>query len=235
LNWRFLIGNAQVAIYHPFQSQNVLIPGSVFSMFCSLGHLRLLVLVTVAAVSAPACACAAWLGYKNNTNAIVVIQAADIVVVNGQVKQIRPGKAHSLYPGEVAWDPIAAPGPRMIGIYDPKQNNKLVYQDRIDCGKNDIFLSLQIVQPPPVKGVPRPAQLVLLPIVLPAQAPGVMPPGSMPPNRTPPGTAKPNPKPPGTTPPPGATPGTTLPPASPSNPPGRLPSQPSTPPRPPGR
>jgi hypothetical protein len=134
----------------------------------------------------PAFADAAWLGYKNNTNGIVVIQATDLVVVNGQVKTGRPGKAHTLYPGEVAWDPIAAPGSRMISIYDPKQNNRLLYQDRVDCNKNDIFLSLQMVQPPAVRGQPQPPpQLKLLPTVLPAQAPGILPPGSMPSNPTP--------------------------------------------------
>jgi hypothetical protein len=134
----------------------------------------------------PAFADAAWLGYKNNTSAIVVIQATDLVVVNGQVKTGRVGKAHTLYPGEVAWDPIAAPGSRMINVYDPKQNNRAIYQDRVDCNKNDIFLSLQLAQPPAVRGQPQPPPaLKLLPTVLPAQAPGILPPGSMPSNPTP--------------------------------------------------
>jgi hypothetical protein len=129
----------------------------------------------------PLAANAAWLGYKNNTGSIVVIQAADLVVINGQVKTGRPGKAHTLYPGEVAWDPIAAPGSRMISIYDPKQNNRVIHQDRIDCNKNDIFLSLQMVQPPAVRGQPQPPpQLRLMPTVLPAQAPSILPHGSMP-------------------------------------------------------
>jgi hypothetical protein len=140
----------------------------------------------IALALVPAFADAAWLGYKNNTNAIIVIQAADVVVVNGQMKTGRSGKAHTLYPGEVAWDPIAAPGGRLISVYDPKQNNRLLYQDRVDCNKNDIFLSLQLVQPPAVRGQPQqPPQLKLLPTVLPAQAPGILPPGSMPSNPTP--------------------------------------------------
>src|SRR5437773_7222531 len=98
-------------------------------------------LAVLAAAVVPSFADAAWLGYKNNTTAVVVIQASDVVIVNGQVKQTRPGKAHTLYPGEVAWDPIAAPGPRLIAVYDPKQNNRLLSQDRVDCNKNDIFLS----------------------------------------------------------------------------------------------
>jgi hypothetical protein len=179
-------------------------------------------LAMFAAVVVPSFADAAWLGYKNNTTAAVVIQAADVVIVNGQVKQTRPGKAHTLYPGEVAWDPIAAAGSRLISVYDPKQNNRLIFQDRIDCNKNDIFLSLQLVQPAAVRGQPQlPAALKLLPTVIPAQAPGILPPGSMPPNPTPPGARPPttppaNPAPPGTRPP---TPPTTAP--SPSRPPSR--------------
>jgi hypothetical protein len=174
----------------------------------------------LAAAVVPSFADAAWLGYKNNTTAVVVIQASDVVVVNGQVKQIRPGKAHTLYPGEVAWDPITAPGPRLLTVYDPKQNNRLVYQDRVDTNKNDIFLSLQMAQPPQVPGRPtQPPKVVLLPIVLPAQAPGIQPPGTMPPNQRP-----------GANPPP-------IPPASPTPPGTRPPTVPSTPPgqRPPGR
>jgi hypothetical protein len=183
-------------------------------------QVRWLGLAVLATVVVPSAADAAWLGYKNNTTAVVVIQAADVVVVNGQVKQIRPGKAHALYPGEVAWDPITAPGPRLISVYDPKLNNRLVYQDRVDCNKNDIFLSLQLVQPPQLPGrPPQPAKIVLLPTVLPAQAPGIRSPGSMPPNPTPPGSRVPqepkgNPSLPGTKPP---TPGTPKP-TPPSNP-----------------
>ena len=70
---------------------------------------------------APTFADAAWLGYKNNTNAVVIIQATDMVVVNGQVKAGRSGKVHTLYPGEIAWDPIAAPGARLISVYDPSK------------------------------------------------------------------------------------------------------------------
>lgn len=140
-------------------------------------------LTCLAVALLPTFADAAWLGYKNNTGAVVVIQATDLIVVNGQVKAGRVGKAHTLYPGEVAWDPIAAAGSRLISVYDPKQNNRLLHQDRVDCNKKDIFLSLQIVQPPTVRGQPPPPPaLKLLPTVLPAQAPGILPPSSMPSN-----------------------------------------------------
>jgi hypothetical protein len=142
---------------------------------------------------APAWADAAWLGYKNNTNTVVIIQATDVVVVNGQARQGRSSKAHTLYPGEVAWDPIAAAGQRVISVYDPKANNKLLFQDKVDCNKNDIFLSLQLVQPPAVRGQPQPQpQLKLLPTVLPAQAPGILSPGMMPTRPGQPGTNPPS-------------------------------------------
>jgi hypothetical protein len=146
----------------------------------------------------PTIANAAWLGYKNNTNAVVVIQATDLVAVNGQLKPGRTGKPHTLYPGEVAWDPIAAPGGRMVSIYDPKQNNRLLLQDRVDCNKNDIFLSLQLVTQPARGQAPSP-QLKLMPTVLPAQAPGILSPGSMPTNPAPvakPPASPPTPRPP---------------------------------------
>lgn len=177
-----------------------------------IGQARWFGVAFVLTAAMPTCADAAWLGYKNNTNAVVVIQAADVVVVNGQVKQPRPGKAHTLYPGEVAWDPIAAAGPRVISVYDPKNNNRLVMQERVDAARNDIFLSLQFVQPPPVNGRSQQPQLKLLPTVLPSQAPGILPPGSMPPNQ----------------PPPGSRPPTT--PQTPSAPPGGRPSTPGNPP-----
>jgi hypothetical protein len=141
--------------------------------------------LTIAVFALPSAANAAWLGYKNNTNAVVIIQTTDLVVVNGQVTAGRSGKAHALYPGEVAWDPIAAPGPRMITIYDAKQKTRL-HQDRVDCNKNDIFLSLQMIQPQAPRGQSAPPpQFKLLPTILPAQAPGILTPGSMPSNPTP--------------------------------------------------
>ncbi len=181
------------------------------------GLAGLAVLAVLAAAAAPSRADAAWLGYKNNTNAVVVIQAADVVIVNGQVKQSRPGKAHALYPGEVAWDPIAAAGPRLVSVYDPKQNNRLVHQERVDCARNDIFLSLHLSQPPQSAGrPPQPPQLMLTATVLPAQAPGILPPGSMPPN-APPGATPPGTRPPATPSQPGPrTPGTQPPPPPPS-------------------
>jgi hypothetical protein len=138
-------------------------------------------LTAIIAVLVPACADAAWLGYKNNTPAAVVIQASDVVVVNGKVQQIRPGKPHPLYPGEVAWDAIAAPGKRIITVYDPKTNRQ-VYQDWADCNnKIDLFLSLQFITPPQVKGQPPPQPVLkLVPIPVPQLPKNQLPPGFTP-------------------------------------------------------
>src|SRR3954464_8025670 len=99
-------------------------------------------LTVLCAALLPASADAAWLGYKNDTAAAVIIQSADSVIVGGK-QQLRPGKPHPLYPGEVAWDAIAAPGPRIIVVYDPKQNNRELGRAQVDLSaKDDIFLSL---------------------------------------------------------------------------------------------
>jgi hypothetical protein len=166
--------------------------------------------VLVAAV-VPMCAQAAWLGYKNSTPAAVIIRTDDIVVVNGKVQQVRPGKPHVLYPGEVAWDAISAAGPRVITVYDPAQANRAVLQERVDCNaKDDVALSLQILIPPPTRGqAQQPAQLKLLPIAIPQLPKGQLPPGVRPgtppagnptPGKGDPGKAPPNPTPPATPP-----------------------------------
>jgi hypothetical protein len=134
-------------------------------------------LAVVIAALAPSFAAAAWLGYKNNTPAIVIIQAADVVIANGTVQQIRPGKQHILYPGEVAWDAVAAPGPRLIVVRD-KASNREVYRDKVDCQKTDIFLSLQFVTPPQLRGQPPAVpQLKLIPTLPPSPPPGSSGPG----------------------------------------------------------
>jgi hypothetical protein len=162
---------------------------------------------------------AAWLGYRNDTTVPVIIQSA--VVVNNQ---LRWGKPHTLFPGEVAWDAVPAPGARIIGVFDPKQNNQPVYQEPVTVGLVDIFLSLQMVTPPQIPGRPRqppqPKFIVTKPPTNPPGGPTSPPTMPRPPGGTGP---QPNPKPP-------ANPGTpnnpnpSAPPAPkppPSNPPGK--------------
>jgi hypothetical protein len=128
----------------------------------------------------PAGAGAAWLGYRNDTAAAIIIQTSDVVVVGGKV-QTRSGKPHVLYPGEVAWDSIAAPGPRIVEVYE-KQTNRKVLQERVDCNnKNDIFVSLRFIVLPTIKGQPpQPPVLKLIPTIPPQTPKGASPPGSTP-------------------------------------------------------
>jgi hypothetical protein len=118
----------------------------------------LLPAVAVAVVAVfPAFASAAWLGYKNETSAIIVVQTA--TVVNGQVSW---GKPHQLYPGEVAWDTVPKPGRRQVNILD-KASNRLVAQDTVNCTGTDVFLSVQVEAPPPPRpGQPQPTPRVKL-------------------------------------------------------------------------
>lgn len=160
-------------------------------------YVRAAVIAAAALIVQPQIANAAWLGYRNNTQAAVVIQSA--VVVNNQ---LRWGKPHTLFPGEVAWDAAPAPGARIIGVFDPKQNNRLIYQETVAVASSDIFLSLQMITPPVPRGQPAlPAVPRFIAVKLP-----VMPPGGA----TPP-TGNPNT--------PKITPPSTSPPKAPGNPP----------------
>jgi len=173
----------------------------------------------------PACAKAGWLGYKNDTPAVIVVQSG--ILVNNQV---RLGKAHILYPGEIAWDAVTAPGLRQISVFDPKLPTVPVHRGVINSQNID-FLSVQIVTPPPIKGQAQTPQIRLVPAKPPVM-PGVNVPGVKPnqpgspgnPKTQPPGTGVPLPPNP-----PKAGPPTTPPPARPGtpgnpNPPGPPPS-----------
>ena len=107
----------------------------------------------------------------SGSSAAIVVQSS--VVVNNKVLR---GKAHVLYPGEIAWDNIAAPGARQITIYDPKANNRLVFQDNVNILNLDIFLGVKLEKPAPVPNQPvQPAVIRLVPTKAPGPA-GVIPP-----------------------------------------------------------
>jgi hypothetical protein len=161
-------------------------------------------------VLVPACADAAWLGYKNDTQAVIVVQSASMVN-----NQVRLGKAHILYPGEIAWDAVTAPGLRQISVFDPKQPPRPLHRDIINSQNID-FLSVQMVTPPAVRGQAQTAQIKFVPSKPPVM-PGVNVPGTKP-NQPSPG----NPK--------GQPPGTGVP--LPPNPPKAGPPVSSPPPKP---
>ena len=60
-------------------------------------------------------------------------QVADII---RQIEAMssRRGKPHLLYPGEVCWDRVLQPGPKLIVITDAKQPGQVLYSDTIVCG-----------------------------------------------------------------------------------------------------
>jgi len=169
----------------------------------------------------PACADAAWLGYKNDTPAIIVVQSASMVN-----NQVRLGKAHMLYPGEIAWDAVTAPGLRQISVFDPKQPTRPLHRDVVNSQALDIFLSVQIATQPAAKGQPQQPQIKFVPAKPPVM-PGVNVPGI---NPNQPSTGSPRTQPPGT--------GVPLPPNPPKtgSPPSTPPPRPGTPanPAPPG-
>jgi hypothetical protein len=131
-------------------------------------------LAIVLALAIPATGQAAWFGYRNDTTRVMVVQTS--VTMNGRL--IR-GKAHVLYPGEMAWDNMAAPGLRTITVFDPKANNRVVAQENIFIQNQDVFLSAQMRPVPQLPG--RPAQPPVLRLI-PARPPG--PAGVIPPKPT---------------------------------------------------
>jgi hypothetical protein len=112
---------------------------------------------------------AAWLGYRNDLKAPVVIQGASIIN-----NVLRRGKPRVLHPGEVAWDTILTPGNKLITVYDAKQPTRVLYQGTVQFRDEDLFFA---VQPDP-KGPPPKALLV--PSRPPKDGPG-KPPGPQPP------------------------------------------------------
>jgi len=174
----------------------------------------------------PACAEAGWLGYKNDTPAVIVVQSGSMVN-----NQVRLGKAHILYPGEIAWDAVTAPGLRQVSVFDPKQPTRPLHRDVVNSQNID-FLSVQIFTPPPIKGQPQPAQIRFVPAKPPVM-PGVNVPGVNP-NPPSPGNPRgqapnsPVPLPPT---PPKSGPPISAPPARPGTPANPAPPGPPTPPK----
>jgi hypothetical protein len=95
----------------------------------------------------PAFSQAAWLGYRNDTNAPVILQGSSIVN-----KVPRLGRIHVLYPGEVAWDAVLQAGDKTITIIDGKTRRPL-YKGTVNC-TSDLFLSIRADGPGRVKLTP---------------------------------------------------------------------------------
>jgi hypothetical protein len=83
-------------------------------------------------------AAAGWLGFRNDLNRAVVVQASGNVL--GAVHRCTP---RYLYPGEVAWDWVPENSHREIMIYDGTPARAVL--DRLDAsvGKDDLFYVIQ--------------------------------------------------------------------------------------------
>jgi hypothetical protein len=71
---------------------------------------------------------AGWMGFRNDTPDVLVIQ--ETVVVNGQS---RPGRAHRLAAGEAVRDTQVNGGQKLISIFDPRQPAQPVYSSVFAC------------------------------------------------------------------------------------------------------
>jgi hypothetical protein len=87
----------------------------------------------------PAAANAAWLGFRNDLAVPVLIQAVSF----NKDKQANLGKVSKLYPGEVSWEALVQPGPKLIMLADPKLPNRPLYRRVLNCTE-DSFYSIQL-------------------------------------------------------------------------------------------
>ena len=109
--------------------------------------LKVILLSFLGLVALPAAGQAAWMGFRNDVNVTIVVQGSS--VVQGEV---RLGKPHLLYPGEVSWDCIVQPGTKQILIFDTKK--RLLLNGTVTAGADDLFFSVQIAPPGLARLVP---------------------------------------------------------------------------------
>ena len=95
-----------------------------------------LALLTVAFL--PSWAEAASIAFRNDTDAPVMVQGMSIIN-----RTVRRSKVHVLQPGEIAREPIIAPGNKLIVIADAKQPTRILFQDTIQFTGGDLLLSIQ--------------------------------------------------------------------------------------------
>jgi hypothetical protein len=127
-----------------------------------------LLLAVVCLAGAAPVADAAWLGFRNDTNGTLVVQGASIVN-NG----LRRGKPNRLLPGEVYWENILVPGPKLIEVYDIRQPNRPLHREIIQTAGTDLFYSIQIDPGSPGGNgqPPTPPKMKLVPTKPPEQPP----------------------------------------------------------------
>ena len=118
----------------------------------------------------PTLAEASWLGFRNETKSVIVVQGASI-----DGNRLRWGKPYRLLPGEIYWEPILITGEKVIAVFDPRQPNRPLHQETIKTGDEDQFFSIQLETPTaPAKGQPPGQSKIKL---VPTDPPKKPPPG----------------------------------------------------------
>jgi hypothetical protein len=117
-------------------------------LFCGLGNHKAIIAAFIVATAWPGALQAAWLGFRNDLSAPVVIQT--VTVVNGVARE-RP-RILLLGPGEVSIDPVIQPVHKLIVISDAK-TKRVLFQETLAV-TNDLFFSVQSSPPDRAKLVP---------------------------------------------------------------------------------
>jgi len=130
------------------------------SQRCRTASLMLLALTLCGAL--PATAEAAWMGYTNGTNMVVLVQGSS----QAPNAMIRRGPPHQINPKEAAWDQVQ-PGVKTITIFDPRQPNKIFFHGQVTVGDKDVFFAIQ----PDGVGPDKVPRVKLVPVAPPANMP----------------------------------------------------------------
>jgi hypothetical protein len=104
----------------------------------SLLYLCSVASVAVMASSGAARADNGWLGFRNDTNAPVIVQGVSIIN-----RVARQGPRHVLQPGQESWDVMIAPGNKLILIADAKQPTRMLLQETVNYAGASLFFSIQ--------------------------------------------------------------------------------------------
>ena len=79
-----------------------------------------------------------WLGFRNDTNAPVVVQGVSIIN-----RVARQGPRYVLKPGQECWYIMIAPGNKLILVADAKQPTRTLLQETVNYAGASLFFSIQ--------------------------------------------------------------------------------------------
>jgi len=98
---------------------------------CKLGCVSPALLSVLIAGALPTAGRAEALTFRNDTNGAIIVQAA--ISVRGVMK---PGRPYLLNPGD-STPPIIGPGDKLITVYDSKNPNVVIFQDKVLASPGD--------------------------------------------------------------------------------------------------